>query len=66
VGLDGHIPLQTGVVSLVNRCHPTLAELLEDVVATQGLTDKRSHHYFLLEEQHSLSSMSISSKSTIS
>jgi hypothetical protein len=41
--LNGRIPFQSHVVSLIYRCHPAFTQLFEDVVATQGLTDQIRH-----------------------
>jgi hypothetical protein len=38
-----HFRLEVGVVGLVDDGHAALAELLEDVVATEGVTDEVCH-----------------------
>jgi hypothetical protein len=41
--LDRHIAFYAGIEGFVNSCHPALAELLEDVIASEGLTNEIGH-----------------------
>ncbi len=41
--LDGYVAIQGGVVGLVDRGHAALAELFDDSVRTNILTDRKRH-----------------------
>ncbi len=41
--LDRHVTVKSGLVRLVHGCHPTLADLFDDLVLSQRLPDQILH-----------------------
>ncbi len=44
---DDDMTIQPSIIGLIDSCHATLAELLEDVITSEGLTDNVGHRKIL-------------------
>ena len=45
---DGHVPIKPLIVGAIDNTHPALADLLDDAVVSEGLTDKVCHRLWFL------------------